>query len=154
MHREYLKRDDQYLAIRTQQEENREKMARDHIDRDKAMSGVDGMEVDEPGGPGSSEAHGSKIIVIHPGSQNLRVGLANDALPKTVPMVIARRWNENESEEYGNEPEPKRQKTEHGDWAETEQLFGDEVSRSRNLQLHYTDQLCSSRNNTKACRLS
>lgn len=38
-----------------------------------------------------SEMFGSKVIVIQPGSQNLRIGLASDALPKTVPMVVARR---------------------------------------------------------------
>ncbi|KAI7864747.1 hypothetical protein BDF14DRAFT_1831607 [Spinellus fusiger] len=31
------------------------------------------------------------IIVIHPGSRNLRIGLASEAFPKTVPHVIARR---------------------------------------------------------------
>ena len=36
-----------------------------------------------------AEAFGSKTIVIHPGSRNLRIGLATDALPKTIPMVIA-----------------------------------------------------------------
>ncbi|KAI9028212.1 hypothetical protein CLU79DRAFT_832623 [Phycomyces nitens] len=30
-------------------------------------------------------------IVIHPGSRNLRIGLASEAFPKTVPHVIARR---------------------------------------------------------------
>lgn len=77
---------------------------------------------------GVLEAHGSKIIVIHPGSQNLRVGLANDALPKTVPMVIARRWKVNESEEDGGEPEPKRQKTDDDEWEEPERQFGEDVS--------------------------
>ena len=28
----------------------------------------------------------SKVIVIHLGSQNMRIGHASDALPKTVPM--------------------------------------------------------------------
>ncbi|CED84587.1 Actin-related protein [Phaffia rhodozyma] len=34
---------------------------------------------------------GSKTIVIHPGSQTLRIGLATDYQPLQIPMVIARR---------------------------------------------------------------
>ncbi|KAJ1509143.1 actin-like protein arp8 [Coelomomyces lativittatus] len=33
------------------------------------------------------------IIVIHPGSRNLRVGLHTDIVPKTIPSVLARRVN-------------------------------------------------------------
>jgi actin-related protein 8 len=66
----------------------------------------DGMDTaDSP-----NEPHGAKIVIIHPGSQNLRIGLASDALPKTVPMCIARKWKESESEENGGEPAPKRLK--------------------------------------------
>lgn len=42
--------------------------------------------------------YGSKIIVIHPGSQNLRIGFASDALPKSIPNVIARRAEKAEFE--------------------------------------------------------
>lgn len=42
--------------------------------------------------------YGSKIIVIHPGSQNLRIGFASDALPKSIPNVIARRSEKAEFE--------------------------------------------------------
>jgi len=73
------------------------------------------------------DALGSKVIVIHPGSQNLRIGLATDALPKTVPMVIARKWRNNESEENSGEPKPKRLKPEHDAVVEPERLFGEEV---------------------------
>lgn len=34
---------------------------------------------------------GSDVIVIHPGSNYLRIGLATDALPVTIPHCIARR---------------------------------------------------------------
>lgn len=81
------------------------------------------------------DALGSKVIVIHPGSQNLRIGLASDALPKTVPMVIARKWKMSESEEDGGEPSPKRRRTGDGTRMEPEQMFGDEASaciRQRN----------------------
>jgi actin-related protein 8 len=75
----------------------------------------------------AQEPHGSKIIVIHPGSQYLRIGFANDALPKTVPMVIARKWRENESEENGGEPLPKRVKVNGKVPHEPEKWFGEEV---------------------------
>ncbi|KAI7905787.1 uncharacterized protein BX663DRAFT_500910 [Cokeromyces recurvatus] len=35
----------------------------------------------------------SDIIVIHPGSRNLRIGLASEAFPISIPHVIARRYN-------------------------------------------------------------
>lgn len=71
---------------------------------------------------------GSKVIVIHPGSQNLRIGLANDALPKSLPNVIARRSPKAEFEE--EERSPKRMKVTDDDGEEVEEpeaLFGGEV---------------------------
>lgn len=85
-------------------------MVKEARDRDRASALSNGVPLAQPA-PGivedmplegldisenPDEPHGSKIIVIHPGSQNLRIGLANDALPKTVPMVIARKWRESE----------------------------------------------------------
>lgn len=67
---------------------------------------------EEAEGIAEAALYESKVIVIHPGSQNLRIGLASDILPKTVPMVIARKSNESESEENGGEPRPKRRKIE------------------------------------------
>lgn len=69
-----------------------------------------------------SDNYGSKTIVIHIGSQNLRLGLATDALPKTVPMVLARKSRETEAE--SSEPKPKRLKLD----VSPEEQFGDEVS--------------------------
>lgn len=74
-----------------------------------------------------TEAAGSKVIVIHVGSQNLRIGLSSDALPKTMPMVIARKSNTNESEDR-EEPKPKRFKREDGTDEDPERVFGPEVS--------------------------
>lgn len=118
LYSEYLKKDEQYLAYRTLQEENDKRMRKEAWDRAR-----NGMDVGGDGTPmetdtsmvdndteDPNEPHGAKIIIIHPGSQNLRVGFASDVLPKTVPMCIARRWKENESEESG-EPAPKRLKT-------------------------------------------
>ncbi|KAL8729950.1 MAG: hypothetical protein Q9166_004395 [cf. Caloplaca sp. 2 TL-2023] len=141
---EYLKRDDQILPLRLQQEERRNRMATNAKDRDRALAQFRPgeapvpdieMDLDDDVGldDGSSlmgqDALGSKIIVIHPGSQNLRIGLASDALPKTVPMVIARRWKTNESEEDGGEPRPKRLKLDHGKSMEPEKMFGDDKRR-------------------------
>lgn len=78
------------------------------------------------------EEGGRKTIVIHFGSQNLRIGFASDALPKTMPMVVAHQAKESESEENGGEPRPKRRKMNvHGDGNGSpdspSQLFSDEV---------------------------
>jgi actin-related protein 8 len=88
----------------------------------------DDVVIDESGAMLSGQdSLGSKIIVIHPGSQNLRIGLASDALPKTIPMVIAKKWEFSESEEGDNEPKPKRLKLEDGSDVEPEKMFGEEV---------------------------
>ena len=91
----------------------------------------DDVGMDELGGGSNGlDVSGTKIIVIHPGSQNLRIGLASDALPKTVPMVIARKWENSESEEGDGEPSPKRIRLEDGSTPEPDLLFGQEVSIS------------------------
>ena len=132
---EYLKRDDQILAYRLQQEEARNKMTKQAKDRDRALAqgrpvGPDGdVEMDEDQEEVEDEANsGSKTIVIHIGSQNMRIGLASDALPKTVPMVIAKKAEKSESEEGDGEPKPKRLKLDDGSLAEPEKMFGDQVS--------------------------
>ena len=108
-------------------------------DREMAQSGVadismadadidvdDDVWMEEGIGTGQ-DALGSKVIVIHPGSQNLRIGLANDPLPKTIPMVIARKWPINESEEHGGEPSPKRMKTDDGSTLAPDKIFDEDV---------------------------
>lgn len=81
----------------------------------------------EDGSGSGQEALGSKVIVIHAGSQNLRVGFANHPLPRTVPMVIARKWPVCESEEGHAEPKPKRLRTDDGSTLKPEKMFGAEV---------------------------
>jgi actin-related protein 8 len=153
LHREYLKRDDQILPLRLLQEERRNRMTAKAKDRDRQLaqanlneppqSGAD-MDMDDDLGMDDTgelltgqDALGSKVIVIHLGSQNLRIGLASDALPKTVPMVIARKCVMSESEEDGGEPSPKRLKSEDGNEVEPEKMFGEEVRR-----LLYLDEVC------------
>ena len=75
--------------------------------------------MDDVGG----DNYGAKTIVIHIGSQNLRIGLATDALPRTVPMVIAKKAERSEAED--SEPKPKRIKL--NPKAPSEEWFGEEV---------------------------
>ena len=141
---EYLKRDDQILPLRLLQEERRNRMTAKAKDRDRELAGVNGIDhtpsgadididdevgVEDEGEPlTGQDALGSKVIVIHPGSQNLRIGLASDALPKTVPMVIARKWRMSDSEEAEDTPSPKRRRLNNGGHMEPEQMFGEEFS--------------------------
>ncbi|KAJ5728763.1 uncharacterized protein N7483_003271 [Penicillium malachiteum] len=139
---DYLKRDDQYLAFRLQNEEARTKMTKSAKDRDRALAmaktepaegeaEADGDANMEDAEETPAETVGSKVIVIHVGSQNLRIGLSSDALPKTVPMVIARKAKTSESEDQ-EEPNPKRQKRDDGTPEEPEHLFGTEWSSQFN----------------------
>ena len=135
---DYLKRDDQYLAFRLQNEEARTKMTKNAKDRDRALAMAKSNEAAEGEAEADGDANmedaeetpagaaGSKVIVIHIGSQNLRIGLSSDALPKTVPMVIARKSKTNESEDQ-QEPRPKRLKLDEESAEEPEKLFGSEV---------------------------
>ncbi|KAF2745468.1 actin-like ATPase domain-containing protein [Sporormia fimetaria CBS 119925] len=117
---EFLKREEQFLAFRAPAEEATARMVQAARDKDRALAfgatpetGEQGEEdaTDDPAAL-SSDADPSKLVIIHPGSQNLRIGFGTDALPKTVPMVIARRWKQAECEEGDGEPSPKRQKVE------------------------------------------
>ena len=144
-----MKRDDQILPLRLLQEERRNRMTASAKDRDRALAQAkpndpfpqdvdmdmdDEAGLDDMGSSGGQGASGTKVVVIHPGSQNLRIGLASDALPKTVPMVIARKWRCSESEEYG-EPRPKRLKLEDGSTPEPEKMFGQEVGLEMFLRM-------------------
>lgn len=134
---DYLKRDDQNLAYRLN-EEARTRMAKKAKDneREQAMKNetaegeaeADGDANMEDAEETPAEVIGSKVIVIHMGSQNLRIGLASDALPKTLPMVIARKSATSEAEDYA-EPKPKRFKHDDGSEMEPEKEFGPEVCR-------------------------
>jgi actin-related protein 8 len=58
----------------------------------------------------------------------LRIGLATDALPKTIPMVIARKASQAEDEEPNAEPRPKRVKMQDGTVESAgESAFGEDV---------------------------
>lgn len=127
-----MKRDDQVLSLRLQAEANRDRLVQSAKDRDRALARNGHAEVPlpladaQPEDGASNAVDGmdpSKIIVIHPGSQNLRIGFASDALPKTIPMVLATKFPQTESEMY--EALPRRQfeaKT-------TDQQYGEEWSK-------------------------
>src|SRR4051812_41374418 len=123
-----MKRDDQILPFRLQNEANRDKMIRNAKDKDRALARTGDTDVPIPtnteGVPEEEDAavsdglDPSKVIVIHPGSQNLRIGFASDALPKSIPMCIGVKWKKTESDD--TEPRPKRQKLD----CPPEQQFG------------------------------
>jgi actin-related protein 8 len=133
--REYMKRDDQILPLRLQAEANRERMIRTAKDRDRALARTGNTDVpgpapddldfgvDDAGADSNDGLDASKIIIIHPGSQYMRIGFASDALPKTVPMVTGMKWSRTESDQY--EARPRREDYE----AAPEQQFGEEFAK-------------------------
>ncbi|SPN98352.1 related to actin-like protein [Cephalotrichum gorgonifer] len=126
---DYMKRDDQILAFRLQSEASRDRMIQTAKDKDRALAAkAANNEVPLPipelqpedGTPATPDAlDPSRVIVIHPGSQNLRIGFASDALPKTVPMTLATKFPQTESEMYEALPrrkfEAKTQEEEYGE---------------------------------------
>ncbi|KAF3926130.1 hypothetical protein ABW21_db0200398 [Orbilia brochopaga] len=110
---DYLKRDDQALVWRQRGELPR--FEREVKDRNPQQDGDTEKDPTAPENKEDTEREetiwGSRVIVIHPGSRYLRIGRASDALPKTIPNVIARQHSCSESEE-GSEPRPKRLKLE------------------------------------------
>ncbi|KAK4152840.1 ARP8-like protein [Chaetomidium leptoderma] len=112
---DYMKRDDQILSLRLQNEANRDRLVQNAKDRDRAMNNTNGevplplddLQGEDGPAPSASFMDPSKIIVIHPGSQNMRIGFASDALPKTIPMTLATKYPQTESEMH--EALPRRQ---------------------------------------------
>ncbi|KAI1757810.1 hypothetical protein F4782DRAFT_480105 [Xylaria castorea] len=129
---DYMKRDDQVLALRLQAEAARDRLVQSAKDRDRALARnghaevplpVTDIQPEEAVASSNDGTDPSKVIVIHPGSQNLRIGFASDALPKTIPMTVATQFPQTESEMH--EALPRRQfeaKT-------TDQQYGEEWSK-------------------------
>lgn len=127
-----MKRDDQVLALRLQSDATRDRLVQTARDRDRLLSKPANAETTLPV-PDPAEEDGatmpsgvvdpSRIIVIHPGSQNLRIGFASDALPRTIPMALATRFPQTESEMH--EPLPRRQ----SEAKTADQQFGDDWSK-------------------------
>jgi actin-related protein 8 len=113
---DYMKRDDQILALRIQNDATRDRLVQNAKDRDRALarSGnaevpiiIPELQVDDGPSPATDAMDASKVIVIHPGSQNLRIGFASDALPKTIPSTLATKFPQTEAEMH--EALPRRQ---------------------------------------------
>ncbi|QSL65336.1 hypothetical protein MERGE_002646 [Pneumocystis wakefieldiae] len=98
---EYLKREDQILMYRASG-----KTWSDETDVKIETRKSDGEEVSE-----EEEKHGNdaKVLVIHPGSMYLRIGLASDAFPRTIPNVIAHRHGATRSK-HETDAKPKDEK--------------------------------------------
>lgn len=57
---------------------------------------------------GGKVRHGADVIVLHPGSSNLRIGKATDAVPITIPSVVAMKQAQPVSAEEYLPPAPER----------------------------------------------
>lgn len=92
---DYLKRDDQIFILRDRKQLRQNKQGKEKKEssvfkeatpqvgeRDEEVEDEDAEEEDD-------DTNGTKTIVIHPGSRNIRIGLASDVYPKTFPFVIA-----------------------------------------------------------------
>lgn len=132
-----MKRDDQILALRLQGDATRDRLVQSARDRDRYLSKTangelplpvaDLAEEDGAATPGGG-LDPSRVIVIHPGSQNLRIGFASDALPKTIPMTLATKFPQTESEMY--EALPRRQFEAKG----LDQQYGEEWAKKYQKQ--------------------
>ncbi|KAH8587680.1 hypothetical protein B0O99DRAFT_665292 [Bisporella sp. PMI_857] len=125
----YMKEPHQILSLRLQQDVNRNNMVRNAKDRDRDLARTGSTDVPVPEddedeeGTGRDTNDASKIIIIHPGSQNLRIGFASDSLPKTIPFCIAHQWRDTETDVY--KPLPIR-----AELSDTpEEWFGEEFTK-------------------------
>ncbi|KAI2789070.1 hypothetical protein POX_e07097 [Penicillium oxalicum] len=124
---DYLKRDDQYLAFRLANEEADQDDQKRQGDRDRARA-MDKSNTEDADAeaevwlmPTGDATWKTKTI------HQLKPRARNDALPKTMPMVIARKSQTNESDER-EEPKPKRLKRDDGTDEDPERVFGEEWS--------------------------
>ncbi|GJC95335.1 chromatin remodeling complex subunit [Colletotrichum higginsianum] len=132
---DYMKRDDQILALRLQGDATRDRIVQAAKDRDRALAQSGRAEVplvipelqpDEAPADAAAGLDPSKVIVIHPGSQNLRIGFASDALPKSIPMTLATKFPQTEAEIH--EALPRR----HFEAKTQDQQYGEEWSKKYN----------------------
>lgn len=124
--------DTQILPLRLLHEATMQKEAKRLRDADRANARSGDAPVPDQPEEDDDEDEGmdpEKVIVIHLGSQNMRIGLASDALPKSVPMCTA--WKMPKTESDIKPTLPKRNKM--GDTEE--ETFGEEWSK------HY-DKMC------------
>ncbi|KAK9447249.1 uncharacterized protein V1518DRAFT_421732 [Limtongia smithiae] len=84
---EYLKRDDQAMIVRQLAEELAK--AKGHKESAEDVKPIVDEEMEDDKEDEEQETFGSKVIVVHLGSRNMRIGLASDTFPKTIPLCIA-----------------------------------------------------------------
>lgn len=96
---DYLKRDEQ-LVVPRQINELQKSLRDKKKDKDKETvpSTVPNSENasragddEEDASDDETDSNGQRVIIIHPGSHNLRIGLGSDPVPRTIPFCIARR---------------------------------------------------------------
>lgn len=89
---DYLKKDDQVYILR-----ERKVLRQSLIGKGKQGTSTPALDEDEDidddedqdGEGGSDDKAGQKVIVIHPGSKNIRLGFGSDVYPKSFPFVLA-----------------------------------------------------------------
>ncbi len=99
---DYLKKDDQIFILRERKQirlnKVQMKQGKSVKDQDTPIPGAttpipgnadEDDEMDDDEAEEIDERVGSKTIVIHPGSRNIRIGLGSDVYPKTFPFVLA-----------------------------------------------------------------
>lgn len=95
----YLKSDNQVFSNRQVQENvkrealalQRKAIAAQERDNTPADAANDDDDEDAEADEQEKEPAGSKTIVLHLGSRNMRIGLASELNPRTIPLVVARR---------------------------------------------------------------
>jgi len=126
-----MKDPNQILSLRLQTESARDRLIRSAKDRDRALARTGDTDVPVPDGEmeydngEDGDQDPSKVIVIQPGSQNLRIGYANDALPKTIPMCIAYKSEKCESDAGEYDAQPMRLFVD----GTMEEMFGEEFAK-------------------------
>lgn len=99
---DYLKKDDQIFILRERKQirlnKVQMKQGKSVKDQDTPIPGAttpipgnadEDDEMDDDEAEEIDERVGSKTIVIHPGSRNIRIGLGSDVYPQTFPFVLA-----------------------------------------------------------------
>lgn len=83
--------------------------------------------------PLSFTSDGSDVIVIHPGSFNIRLAKASDSIPRTAPHFICRRMNAETSDKFGGNMDELRAKVDK--YAEEMEPIVDALARDAKLRL-------------------
>jgi actin-related protein 8 len=89
---DYLKKDEQVYILRERKllrQGNLKKHDEKGTSMDEDKTPLDEDDEAEQDDEEEEESEDEKVVVIHPGSKNIRIGLASDVYPKTFPFVVA-----------------------------------------------------------------